>query len=1068
EAVIVPALAVIVTFGGAAALVARFRSGQRRRAVWLAAFVATGLFLAAFASGASRWRYVDEAPPPRPEPRFIVRNNLPVGDSAATGNTVTPLPEDFSQPPEAVLRAATGPTNTLWPAWLWLGGIVLVLARTAGQRIVFDLVILRKSDAAGADLRERVHELAAELGMRGRVRVRMVSGLLSPVAHGTWRPTVFVPEEFDSAHSVRERDAMLAHELAHLAARDPFWHGTARLLVAALWWHPLAWWALGRLRSASEAAADEASVLIENGPSELAACLVALGARLQGQRIGWLGMAGNGFRSELGRRVERLLALPAEGHSWRQSRMGWLGTGSLALLGAGALLAVTAWALPEQGDSRPTLLAAAQVALTPALPGTPSSAAGASHPSAESSDSGNPLLESNDSPVGSWPARQTAEQGQQLADLAGRVNIGKGPRYDGPPLTYRFDQSFLDYFGERGVLEVEKAMAVINTAPVHDWNQRSVPVSEPASSVAPVPIVAAYPQDPQVADVQVLQGDRLLLNQAEVSLDDLCAALAEMHKKDPGLVVRLGAGKATQMTALVPVLDRLTAIGITRISLRTQPSGEAQEDPAPGTIAEQPAVAPPAPAMAGFGSASIPKPTEPGSPTNLITRLYRVNPDTVVRSLQEAGVSGIRTNGLSLDVVRGVLELAGLDWGGTNGFADPGESGVDGARPQGANRPAIYLNHSTADLLVRANPEDHERIERALAFLNPQPQQVTIEVKFLEITGDDYENLGFDWYLGNASIDDKTILSPGVAITDGTPTNALTGPRAPAAQAESGGVFPGTAPDPSTLTHQVGSAGNPAMARLNQGRLNWPELTPAGGTNMVLEGPVKALLDGATNVLVERVTGKVTGILSEAQYRTVLKALEARPGVDVLAAPRVTTLSGRQAQIQVVDLQTVVTGLDLDAVKEGKPVRVGTTNAPPFKTAQIPVGPTLDVIPIVDADGETINLTLLPMLTEFIGYDDPGQFQALTANHAAPTPLPRFRIRQVATQVRIKDGQTVVLGGMPARESRRAANKVPTLGDLPVVGEFFRSEGTQEVRKNLLIFVTATLIDPAGNPIHPH
>ncbi|MCP5524435.1 MAG: biopolymer transporter ExbD [Verrucomicrobiales bacterium] len=996
EAVIVLALAVIVTFGGAAALVARFRSGQRRRAVWLAAFVATGLFLAAFASGASRWRYVDEAPPPRPEPRFIVRNNLPVGDSAATGNTVTPLPEDFSQPPEAVLRAATGPTNTLWPAWLWLGGIVLVLARTAGQRIVFDLVIRRKSDAAGADLRERVHELAAELGMRGRVRVRMVSGLLSPVAHGTWRPTVFVPEEFDSAHSVRERDAMLAHELAHLAARDPFWHGTARLLVAALWWHPLAWWALGRLRSASEAAADEASVLIENGPSELAACLVALGARLQGQRIGWLGMAGNGFRSELGRRVERLLALPAEGHSWRQSRMGWLGTGSLALLGAGALLAVTAWALPEQGDSRPTLLAAARHAFVSSPPGGPSSARPTSSPETADVDTDSP---------GSWSS----------------------------PLQ-----------------EVDSA------------RQDSV------APVAPVPIVAAYPQDPQVADVQVLQGDRLLLNQAEVSLDDLCAALAEMHKKDPGLVVRLGAGKATQMTALVPVLDRLTAIGITRISLRTQPSGEAQEDPAPGTIAEQPAVAPPAPAMAGFGSASIPKPTEPGSPTNLITRLYRVNPDTVVRSLQEAGVSGIRTNGLSLDVVRGVLELAGLDWGGTNGFADPGESGVDGARPQGANRPAIYLNHSTADLLVRANPEDHERIERALAFLNPQPQQVTIEVKFLEITGDDYENLGFDWYLGNASIDDKTILSPGVAITDGTPTNALTGPRAPAAQAESGGVFPGTAPDPSTMTHQVGSAGNPAMARLNQGRLNWPELTPAGGTNMVLEGPVKALLDGATNVLVERVTGKVTGILSEAQYRTVLKALEARPGVDVLAAPRVTTLSGRQAQIQVVDLQTVVTGLDLDAVKEGKPVRVGTTNAPPFKTAQIPVGPTLDVIPIVDADGETINLTLLPMLTEFIGYDDPGQFQALTANHAAPTPLPRFRIRQVATQVRIKDGQTVVLGGMPARESRRAANKVPTLGDLPVVGEFFRSEGTQEVRKNLLIFVTATLIDPAGNPIHPH
>jgi general secretion pathway protein D len=143
----------------------------------------------------------------------------------------------------------------------------------------------------------------------------------------------------------------------------------------------------------------------------------------------------------------------------------------------------------------------------------------------------------------------------------------------------------------------------------------------------------------------------------------------------------------------------------------------------------------------------------------------------------------------------------------------------------------------------------------------------------------------------------------------------------------------------------------------------------------------------------------------------------------------------------------------------------------------LPFGPTLDVIPYVAADGYTIDLTLIPSYTEFLGYDDPGAFvpQAQSASSGAggvatplvgTLPLPHFRVRQVTTTVVVWDGQTVVLGGLIAENVTKLKDKVPILGDVPVIGRLFRSESSQTKKKNLMIFVTPTILDPAGNRAH--
>jgi type II secretory pathway component GspD/PulD (secretin) len=118
------------------------------------------------------------------------------------------------------------------------------------------------------------------------------------------------------------------------------------------------------------------------------------------------------------------------------------------------------------------------------------------------------------------------------------------------------------------------------------------------------------------------------------------------------------------------------------------------------------------------------------------------------------------------------------------------------------------------------------------------------------------------------------------------------------------------------------------------------------------------------------------------------------------------------------------------------------------------------VIPYVQADGYTIQMTVLPSLKEFLGYEDPKLVQPAGAGAAQykgvsqPVPLPKFRLRQTSTTARIFDGQTIMIGAGTARDyfkSDRDTNGVIT---------------TNYTDKALFFFVTPRLIDPAGNPLH--
>ena len=356
---------------------------------------------------------------------------------------------------------------------------------------------------------------------------------------------------------------------------------------------------------------------------------------------------------------------------------------------------------------------------------------------------------------------------------------------------------------------------------------------------------------------------------------------------------------------------------------------------------------------------------------------------------------------------------------------------------------SVFWNDREGTLVVRATLQDLDTIETACQVLNIAPPQINIKTKFVEVSQNDTRALGFDWYLGNFLMNNRAI-----AVSGGT-APSYNGSPSPA---NPQGFFPGTSP---TTT-----------------------LPPSASDQLITSG--------LRNVVNAPALASMTGILTDPQFRVVLRALEQRDGADLLSESSVTTQSGRQTEVQVVDLVTIVIGTALNQTSSGGTGTVGGINnggggvvasTVNYPTITLPFGPTLDVIPYVSADGFTIQMTIIPTLTEFLGYDDPGQFipQAQSASSGqggvgvpikAQLPLPHFRVRQVTTSAIVWDGQTVVLGGLIAENVTKLKDKVPILGDLPFFGRLFRSESSSSQKKNLMIFVTPTIIDPAGNRAH--
>ena len=204
------------------------------------------------------------------------------------------------------------------------------------------------------------------------------------------------------------------------------------------------------------------------------------------------------------------------------------------------------------------------------------------------------------------------------------------------------------------------------------------------------------------------------------------------------------------------------------------------------------------------------------------------------------------------------------------------------------------------------------------------------------------------------------------------------------------------------------------------------------------------------------------GILSNPQFQAVIHALQEKQNVKTLSAPRITTLNNQTATIEVVDEYIYPTRYEASLVQydingDGDFDDAGETewvNVPQdFVTRD--VGILLHVKPSVGVDKKTITLALTPEVSE-----DAGSF-----TYSGNVSIPKFTTRNLSTSVMVKDGETVVLGGLIKETNTNVKTKVPVLGNIPLLGGLFRKNTDSKERRNLLIFVTASVMSREQNKV---
>jgi hypothetical protein len=243
----------------------------------------------------------------------------------------------------------------------------------------------------------------------------------------------------------------------------------------------------------------------------------------------------------------------------------------------------------------------------------------------------------------------------------------------------------------------------------------------------------------------------------------------------------------------------------------------------------------------------------------------------------------------------------------------------------------------------------------------------------------------------------------------------------------------------------------------------WPGLRPlrvesAAVTNVMVSASLSELVGTHPNVRLETEGSSSAVTLNRSQARRIQDWARGREGVRVQASPRVTTLDGRQAQVQVVDLRTLVTGVSTNA--EG-------VN---YLTTQVPLGPVLDVVPVVQADRVTIGMTVISTMNEFMGYD-PGVFMVTSVTSSASggvggplratLPLPRLRVHQMQARAVVMDGDSLLLGGDLLEAWAKETGTVEGAGGREGGG----ADGGGPV-SHQLVLITPRLLDAAGNPVH--
>ncbi len=332
----------------------------------------------------------------------------------------------------------------------------------------------------------------------------------------------------------------------------------------------------------------------------------------------------------------------------------------------------------------------------------------------------------------------------------------------------------------------------------------------------------------------------------------------------------------------------------------------------------------------------------------------------------------------------------------------------------------IYLDRKSNTVYVRSTPSTIMEVKRLLQALDYNSTQVLIEARFIEVTDSGVKELGIDWSGGGRS--GNTYVS--------APTNGLTLP---------------TATDPGASISTI--PGGPLAAATSGGLLA-----------QMLVAPSEYL-----------------------KFKATIVALEASGKADTLSEPKILTLNNAVGIIEVKQDISYISGYT-NAGYSNNPTSPenpnnGTVINPGYNYSSANLVPQftkdssgiqLRIRPSVARNSDIITLSIMPSVRELVRPPESVTFNNSNGSSGGE-PIqnqierpPEFDTRRLVTALHVKNGGTVALGGLSKERQQESRTGMPFLSRVPVIGSLFRHDSKSSERRNLMIFVTAHIIDPRG------
>ena len=412
------------------------------------------------------------------------------------------------------------------------------------------------------------------------------------------------------------------------------------------------------------------------------------------------------------------------------------------------------------------------------------------------------------------------------------------------------------------------------------------------------------------------------------------------------------------------------------------------------------------------------------SSTELETRVFRVPAGFLNDLTEKKEVEDVFGDAPTLQARTGVLE----------GLKNLGISFPEGA--------TAFFNRSNNTLRVRNTPFELDAIE---GFVRSQALgesvMVVMKTSVLEVSEDVLEELGYDWLIDPSQLNNNNFLGGGTQGNGGLITPVP-------------GVVNGT-----TVT------GGPVTSGLRS------------GDGIFLSDSIDDRIAGITTDTTNRSASplSLTGQINDTVFQTILRAINQKTSLSSLNQSTTVSVAGQRVELMSGDEFIYPTEFEPgelpNTTNSSIPI-LTPANPTAFETRQL--GFDISVEPTVSEDKNYIDLQVNPTITNFDGFIEYGSpintlvtdpITGLLASVPLQTNsiiMPVFRTVRVNTAVTIQDGATIVVGGLVQNEITNVNDKVPVLGDLPLIGRFFQSEGVQNRKTAVVIFIKVELVDPTG------